>query len=258
MLLEKERKQIVTFGKKLVNSNLTTGTGGNLSIFNRRKNLIAISASGIDYFDTTVDDVVVVDLNGKIHQSKLKPSSELNFHIALYRRRNDINSVVHTHSVYATTLACLEWELPAVHYLVGFAGKKVPVAPYATFGTQELADNISNTIKNYNAVLLANHGLIATGNNLLEAFTTAEEIELVARIYYQSKSIGNPVIISEEQMESVIKKFDTYRKGQNSKITAEVEKKSKYNYNTFIRKQAFTPSCNSTKRMGKGTPDRDR
>ena len=215
MLLNKEREQIVQFGKKLVTSNLTTGTGGNLSIFNRKKNLIAISASGIDYFKTTVEDVVVVDLNGKTYQSKWKPSSEFNFHVSLYKKRQNINSIVHTHSVYATTIACLGWELPAVHYLIGFAGKKVPIAPYATFGTQKLADNISNTIEEYNAVLLANHGLVTTADNILNAFTIAEEIELVARIYYHAKSIGDPVIMTDKQMESVIKKFDNYKKAIN-------------------------------------------
>ncbi|CAN2040011.1 5-deoxy-D-ribulose 1-phosphate aldolase [Candidatus Magnetomoraceae bacterium gMMP-15] len=210
MLLKQEREQIVNFGKKMITSRLTTGSGGNLSIFNREKNLVAISPSGIEYFDMNPEDVVIINSKGKIIEGKYKPSSELNFHLSLYYKRFDINTIVHTHSVYATTIACLNEELPAVHYLIGFSGKKVPLAPYALFGTEELAQNIVTAIKDYNAVLLANHGLVTVGPDLSLAFSAAEEIELVARIYYQARSIGNPVILSDEEMNNVIKKFKAY------------------------------------------------
>ncbi|UCF93171.1 MAG: L-fuculose-phosphate aldolase [Desulfobacterales bacterium] len=215
MLLEKERKAIIRFGQKLVTSNLTTGTGGNLSLANRRKNLVAISPSGIDYFETRPQDVVLTNMDGDIQDGQRKPSSELSFHLELYRARADIQAVVHTHSVYATTIACLRWEIPAVHYLVGFSGNKVPLAPYATFGTQELARNVARAIGPYNAVLLANHGLVTVGPNMAAAFTTAEEIEFVARLYYQSKGIGQPEILPDPEMEIIVEKFKTY--GQKMK-----------------------------------------
>ncbi len=215
MLLEKERADIVRFGKKLISTRLTTGSGGNLSILSRQQNLVAISPSGMDYFETTPEDIVIVDLEGNIVEGRLKASSELSFHLALYHKRPDINAVVHTHSVFATTMACLNWEIPAVHYLVGFSGKKVPLAPYATFGTQELADNICRSIGKYHAVLLANHGLIAVGHAMEPAFAAAEEIELVAQIYYQSKCIGNPVILPDEEMDVVLEKFKTYGQQDN-------------------------------------------
>lgn len=210
MLLKKERELVVEYGKKLLESGLTTGTGGNLSIFNRKQGLVAISPSGLDYRLSTPEDIVVMDLDGNIKDSQRKPSSEYGFHTILYRKRADVNAVVHTHSVYATTVACLNMELPAVHYLVGFAGKKVPLAPYATFGSPELAKNVIKTIGNYNAVLLANHGLIAVGNQIGNAFDAAEELELVARIYIQALSVGKPVIVPDDEMEKVIDKFSTY------------------------------------------------
>jgi L-fuculose-phosphate aldolase len=210
MLLERERDEIVGFGKKLITSNLTTGSGGNLSVFNRREGLVAIGPSGIDYFDVRPEDVVVINVDGEIVEGRCKPSSELNFHLSLYRKRSDINAVVHTHSVYATTIACLNREIPAVHYLVAFSGKKVPLAPYATFGTEALARNVSESIGDYNAVLLANHGLVTVGPDMSSAFSTAEEIEFVARVYYQTKCIGDPIILPEYQMARVIKKFETY------------------------------------------------
>lgn len=210
MLLQKEREAIITFGRKLITSNLTTGSGGNLSIYNRNENLVAIKPSGMEYFDMVPEDVVIMTIDGGIIEGDKKPSSEFNFHLGLLKHRPDINSVIHTHSVYATTIACLNWELPAVHYLVGFSGNKVPLAPYATYGTKELADNIIRSIGSYNACLMANHGLVAVGNNIATAFAVAEEIELVARLYYQARCIGNPAILSDEEMAIVGEKFSTY------------------------------------------------
>jgi L-fuculose-phosphate aldolase len=210
MILKNQRTEIVEFGKKLVKSGLTTGTGGNLSCMDRDANLVAVSPSGIDYDDMLAEDVVVVNMNAEIVDGKLKPSSETGIHLGLYRKRPDISAVVHTHSPYATTMACLNIEIPAVHYLVGFSGSKVPLAPYATFGTEALARNVCDTIGKYNAVLMANHGLITVGPDLLRAFCVAEEIEFVARIYYQTKNIGDPLILTDQEMNKVIKKFSDY------------------------------------------------
>lgn len=210
MHLKQQREAIVKFGQKMIASQLTTGSGGNLSVFDRQQDLIAISPSGIEYCDMRPEDVVIVDLEGKVVEGNRKPSSELDFHLALYRHRSDVCAVVHTHSVYATTIACLGWEIPPVHYLIGFAGHKVPLAPYATFGTRQLADNLVSAIGDFNGVLLANHGLVAAGETLARAFAAAEEIELVARIYYQARSIGEPVLLDEQEMSRVIEKFKHY------------------------------------------------
>ena len=210
MELETIRKAIARFGLKMVESGLTTGTGGNLSIFDKESGKVAVSPSGIEYAALAPRDVVLTDLDGNIVDGDCKPSSELGFHLSIYRGRQDVEAVVHTHSPYATTLACLGWELPAVHYLVGFSGKKVPLAPYATFGTPELAQKVAEHIKDYNALLLANHGLVTVGVSMDAAFAAAEEIEFVARIYYQTKSIGTPVILPDEEMDVVLEKFKTY------------------------------------------------
>ncbi|OEU63526.1 MAG: fuculose phosphate aldolase [Desulfuromonadales bacterium C00003094] len=220
MQLQAERQAIVKFGQKMITSQLTTGAGGNLSILDRASGRVAISPSGIEYFDLQPEDVVITDLDGQVIEGQYTPSSELGFHLALYRQRPDVNAVLHTHSVYATTIACLGWEIPAVHYLVGFSGHKVPLAPYATFGTPELAGNVAASIGDYNALLLANHGLVAVGADLSRAFNTAEEIELVARIYYQTKAVGTPVILPGQEMERVLDKFATY--GQSPKDESNV------------------------------------
>jgi len=154
--------------------------------------------------------VVVLDLDGNHVDGDLLPSSELGFHLALLRQRMEIKAVVHTHSDYSTALACLRWELPAVHYLIGSAGFKVPLAPYATFGTPELAEGICETIGDGNAVLLANHGLVAVGVSLSKAFSTAEMVEYVAKLYLITRSVGSPVVLNRGEMQDVLEKFTTY------------------------------------------------
>jgi L-fuculose-phosphate aldolase len=215
VLLKREREEIVAFGNKLLGARLTVGSGGNLSLLRRRRGLVAISPSGVEYPQMTPQDVVVVDRDGCVRQGARAPSSELGIHLALYRRRSDVAAVVHTHSVYATTLACLGWELPAAHYLVAFSGVKVPLAPYATFGTPQLADNVVEAIGDFNAVLMANHGLVAVGPSLARAFTVAEEIEFAARVYFQARCIGTPKILPEAEMQQVAAKFATYGSRQS-------------------------------------------
>jgi L-fuculose-phosphate aldolase len=211
MLMAAERRAIVHFGEAMVRAGLTTGTGGNLSCRGRDRELVAISPSGVPYAELTPAEVAVIDRDGRQLEGDAKPSSEMGFHLALYRNRNDIGGIVHTHSAYATTLACLNCEIPAVHYLVGFAGSKVPVAPYATFGSEALADSVRQTMgTQYNAVLLANHGLVAVGDDLSRAFDIAEEIEFVARVFCQAKAIGDPVVLGDEEMQRVIEKFKSY------------------------------------------------
>ncbi len=215
MLLQQEREEIVFFGRKLITSHLTTGSGGNLSILHRESGYAAIKPTGVDYLEMRPEDVVVVNLEGEVIEGRLKPSSELSLHLELLKARPDIHAVIHTHQVYATTLACLNWEIPAVHYLVGFCGNKVPLAPYATYGTPELARNVVQSIGHYNACLMANHGMVAVGATLSAAFNVAEELELVARLYYQSMCIGKPRILPDEEMEIITKKFATYGQPQN-------------------------------------------
>lgn len=212
MILKTKRGAVARLGKRMLAAGLTTGTGGNLSWCDRRRGLVAVSPSGVAYDRLAAGDVAVVDLEGRRLEGALAPSSELPFHLALYRHRPDVSAVVHTHSVYATTLACLHWEIPAVHYLVGFAGPRVPLAPYATYGTEALARGVVNAIGAANAVLLANHGMIAVGADLEKAFAVAEEIELVARIYYQAKAVGTPRILPEDEMQRVMERFKSYGK----------------------------------------------
>lgn len=210
MLLQKEREQIVEYGKKLIETNLTKGTGGNLSIFNREKQLMCISPSGIDYFKTRAEDVVVLDLDGNKVEGDRDPSSEYDMHRIFYKNRNDIDAIIHTHTMYATTISCLNWDLPPVHYMLALAGKDVHCAKYATYGTKELAENAFEAMKDRKAVLLANHGLLCGAKDIANAFNITEEVEYCAELYYRTKAIGEPVIIQSEEMDLMMEKFKTY------------------------------------------------
>lgn len=208
--MEMEREEIVEYGKKLISSGLTKGTGGNISIYNREKQLMAISPSGIDYYKIKPEDVVILDLKGNIVDGDKTPSSEVEMHRVFYERRDDIDSIIHTHTMYATTLACLGWDLPPVHYMVAVAGINVRCSKYATFGTKELAENAFEAMKDRKAVILANHGLLAGANDLLNAFNITEEIEYCAELYYRTKGIGKPIILDEDEMNKMLEKFKTY------------------------------------------------
>lgn len=210
MLLENERKEIIEYGKKLVTSRLTKGTGGNLSIFNREKGLMAITPSGIDYFEIKPENMAILDLKGKQIDGDKKPSSEYEMHRIFYEKREDIDAIIHTHTVFATSISCLNWDLPPTHYMIALAGENVRCAKYATYGTKELAMNAYEAMIDRKAVLLANHGLLAGAEDLANAFNITEEIEYCAELYYRAKSIGEPVILSQEEMLKMRKKFNNY------------------------------------------------
>lgn len=210
MFLKKERDAVLNYSKKLLSSGLVKGSGGNISLSNPEKTMMAVTPSGVAYDIMNLEDIVVTDMTGCKIEGDLEPTSEVAFHLALQNMRPDIHAVVHTHSDNATALACLGWDLPAIHYLIGFAGKKVKIAPYATYGTQDLSDNICSVIGESNAVLLANHGPVCVGPDLKQAFKTAEMLEYVSHLYLLTKSVGEPVILDDDQMDVVIEKFKHY------------------------------------------------
>lgn len=213
MLLEAHRKELIACGQKLLEASLTKGTGGNLSMCHREEGIMAITPSGIDYFDIQPEQIVLLEVEtGKILEGDAVPSSESDMHRILYKYRDDLNAVIHTHTTYATTLACLNMALPAVHYLVALAGPDVRCAPYATYGTVELAKNAFEAMKDRKACLLANHGLLAGGADLTTAFTVTEEIEFCCALYYRAKSIGEPVILTESEMTLMMERFKNYGK----------------------------------------------
>lgn len=211
MLLQKEREELVTYGKRILEAGLTKGTGGNFSIYNREQKLMAITPSGIPYTILNPEENVVMDLNGHIVDGDQIPSSEHEMHSTVYRERDDVNAMVHVHSIFCTTLSALNEPLPAVDYLVGFSGgKEVKCAEYATYGTPELAANAMKALGKQYAVLLANHGLNVVAASMMQAFAIAEQIEFCAEVYIRARSAGTPVILSDDEMDRMVRRFATY------------------------------------------------
>ena len=210
MILKKEREQVIEYSLKLLSEGLTNGTAGNVSIFNREEGLVAISPTGVNYSELTPEMISIVDLDGKLIEG-LKPSSELEMHMILYRNRGDVNAVIHTHPVYTTVLACLRQDLPAIDYMIAVTGAtKVKCAEYASYGTKELAENAYKAMGSSLAVILANHGLTTAGKDIANALNITVQVEYISNLYIKAKNIGEPIVLPDNEMNSMLERFKTY------------------------------------------------
>lgn len=192
---------------------LNRGTSGNVSL---RANAASheagflITPSGMPVHAMHVDDLVWMDFEGH-HEGRHPPSSEWRFHRDILRARGEVNAVVHTHSLFATSFSTLRQDLPAFHYMIATAGgHNVRCAPYALFGSQALSDNALLALQDRKACLLANHGVIALGKSLDKAVSLADEIETLCAQYMHAKRIGEPTILTDAEMELVIAQFKGY------------------------------------------------
>jgi L-fuculose-phosphate aldolase len=211
MLLLDERQSVVEYCRKLASNGLTAGTSGNISVFNQQQNLMAVSPSAMSYEAITTQDVVVLDLDANIVDGSRRPSTEFGMHLGCYKARQDIRAIVHTHSIAATTLATLGWDLPAIHYMIAYSGGAlVRCAPYKLFGTQELSDVAVEYLGQSYGCLLASHGVLAGGPNIGHAFALAQQIEFCADLYLRAKSVGEPTILSDEEIADVVASFANY------------------------------------------------
>ncbi len=211
MLLQEERELVVEYGKKMSADRLSTGTSGNISVYNAEKGLMAISPSGMDYFETKPEDIVVMDLDAHIVDGARKPSSEWALHTYFYKKKPHAGAVVHTHSMYCTTFSILGQPIRAVHYVIGDAGApEIPCIPYYTFGTEELARAVADGCGESDAVLLGNHGMVCCGKDIKSAYSLARNCEYIAELQYRAMCIGTPNIVSDADMDYVMEKFKSY------------------------------------------------
>jgi L-fuculose-phosphate aldolase len=205
--LRREREEVVRLARRLRPDGLVVGTAGNLSA--RRGKLVAITPSGLNYDDLDAELVCVVDLDGRHVQCELEPSAELPMHLAAYRSAG-AGAVVHTHAPFATAIACAEDELPAVHYLIAELGGAVRVAPYATFGTRELAAGLAEALEGRNAALLASHGAITIGDTLAKAYERSLILESIAAAYVRARALGTPRRIPDAEVAVLIELMARY------------------------------------------------
>ena len=207
MLLSDERAAIVDYCQRMEADDLTVGTSGNLSI--RSGDTIAITPSGVPYNALTPELVCVIGLDGDVVEAELDPSSEVPMHTAVYRA-TDAGAVVHTHPMYGTALSVTRDEVPPVHYMIALLGGPVRVAPYARFGSPELAQGSVDAMAGRTGVLLRNHGATTYGDSLDKAYTRSLYLEWVCRLYHQASQIGEPALLTPEQLEDVAKALGTY------------------------------------------------
>lgn len=205
------RESLVATALAMERAGFAVAKSGNVSC--RWQDGMLITPSGLPYAKTAPGDLVALSLDGKPREvSGMTPSSEWRFHAAVYRARREAQAIVHTHSPQATALSSARRGIPAFHYMVALAGgSDIRCAEYATFGTEELADNAVRALEGRRAVLLANHGVIAFGATLEAAFTLASEVESLAGRYLALLAAGlDPVILDDEEMKRVAVQFTRY------------------------------------------------
>jgi L-fuculose-phosphate aldolase len=199
--LDAEREQVAAAARRLAAKGLVLGTSGNLSA--RAGDLVAVSPTGATLAELEPEQVSVVDLDGRLVHGDLQPTSELGLHLGVYRRF-DTGAVVHTHSPVATALSCVLDELPAVHYAMLALGGAVRVAPYATFGTPELAGAVLDALEGKTAALMANHGALVHGADMAAAVELALLLEWACGVYWRASAIGEPRTLGQEDLNAVM------------------------------------------------------
>lgn len=208
--------QIVEASKRLVSTGMNRGSCGNVSMrsetMQNGSGSFLITPSGTDPEKMTPDSICLMNMSGETAGNG-KPSSEWRMHRDIYHSRSDIHAVVHTHSPFATTLACMQLEVPPFHYMIAVTGgNTIPCAPYALFGSQELSDSALDCLENRYACLLAHHGMLALGHSLDHAMAIAIEVESLCEQYWRILQTGHLKILSEKQMSAVHEKFRDYFK----------------------------------------------
>lgn len=205
MLLGELREQVCAVAKRMASEGLVTLTSGNVSAIDRQAGAIAVTPSAVEYEGMVAEDVVVVDLEGRVLEGRWRPSTELPVHLYIYARGPGwVGAVVHTHSVFAAALSTVVEEVPPIlAETVISLGGAIPVAPYRRTGTPELGEVVAETLKDRRAVLLQNHGLVAVAEDLSRAYACAVMAEEACHVFYIASSVGSPKVIPPEEVEEL-------------------------------------------------------
>ncbi|MBP5998327.1 MAG: class II aldolase/adducin family protein [Azonexus sp.] len=202
------RSELIATARAMQPAGLNRGTSGNVSV--RHGAGFYITPTGMPYESLSADDIPLLALDGS-HQGRRKPSSEWRFHRDLYAARPEVGAVLHAHSPFAVSLACLRRDIPPFHYMIArFGGDTIRCADYAIFGSQELSTAALHAMDSRKGCLLANHGLLVAGRDLAEALALAIELEELCEQYWRACQLGEPVLLTPEEMQAVQEKFAGY------------------------------------------------
>jgi L-fuculose-phosphate aldolase len=199
--LERERTDVAAAGRRIAQRGLVVGTAGNVSM--RVGELIAVTATGAELAELTAEQVTVVDSRGDVVHGDLAPTSELPLHLSVYAATGT-TAIAHAHALASTAVACTHDVLPPIHYMGLVLGGPVRVAPYATFGSDELATNVTAALEGRGAALMQNHGSVAIGATMTEAVERLELLEWLADLFSRSVAIGSPRLLSVDEMQAVV------------------------------------------------------
>jgi L-fuculose-phosphate aldolase len=208
MLLPAARTAIVSACRELSRAGLVVGTAGNVSV--REGDLVAVTPSGVRYAELAPELVGVYRLDGEAVEAPLAPSSELPLHLAVYQDRPEAGAVVHTHPPAATALSTLVDEVPAVHYYTALFGGPVRVAPYATYGTAELARGVAGALRRRTGCLMAGHGAVTLGPDLADALDKSAYLEWLCDVYLRAASAGTPRLLPPAEISAVAARLAGY------------------------------------------------
>jgi len=200
LLLAREREAVASASRHLADAGLVIGTAGNVSA--RHGDLIAVTPTGSDLAKVTAEMVTIIDLDGAVVDGDLPPTSEVPLHTGIYAATNAL-AVAHAHAMASTALSCCFDELPAVHYSCLVLGGSPRTAPYATFGSRELAANVIEALNGRNAAMMQNHGSVAYGSTMDEAVERLELLEWLAELYWRASSLGTPHLLTDEDFEHI-------------------------------------------------------
>ena len=201
LLLADEREAVASASRHLAQRGLVIGTAGNISA--RRGDHVAVTPTGSDLATVTAEMVTVIDLEGAVVDGDLAPTSEVPLHTGIYAATNAL-AITHAHAMASTALSCTHDELPALHYSCLGLGGTPRTAAYATFGSQELADNVIEALKGRNAAMMQNHGSVAYGTTMEQAIERLELLEWLAELYWRASSLGTPRVLTDKDFEAII------------------------------------------------------
>ena len=202
------RQALITIAQAMQSTGLNRGTSGNVSV--RSGDGFYITPTGLPYAGLCSEDIPWMTQDGQ-HEGRCKPSSEWRFHRDLYASRPEVGAVLHAHSPFAVSLACLRYDIPPFHYMIArFGGDSIRCADYAIFGSESLSTAALAAMQDRKGCLLANHGLLVAGRSLDEALGLAIELEELCEQYWRASQLGQPVLLSTSEMAEVIERFAGY------------------------------------------------
>jgi L-fuculose-phosphate aldolase len=217
MTIQELKKEIVEIGMRLIKDGHVIGSAGNISVRVKEddKEMVLITPSNVRYVDMAPEDILTIDMDAKVLDGDRNPSVEKNLHLGVYKAREDVDAIIHSHGIYSTILSTHNLSLPPIiEELVPYVGGEIVCAEYGEAGSPELAENVTKSLDEKNALLLPNHGSLCCGSHLEGAYTVLEYLERASKIYYKSKLLGEPVLLPEDTVEFEEEIFEVFKESK--------------------------------------------